>query len=225
MSTVANTHTVVEYNSGVTKALSGQRLSTHSWKTTKVGDTEYKRPSVCVSIPLVTSAEIAENVTALIPVIASFLQDTQDKMIRESLNVGKHGEYVHVTQESISVGAMIEWLESSNESGRLTKEVVAEWFDAEIAETLMVELAVKLGVSEECTQADSDKIEAIVGEFKNKISALAGGKTVYPVGIAKQLKKAVELVGNSDDVLKGRFLVRLDKMMLEVKENDLLGAL
>ncbi len=226
MSNIAETHTVVEYISGVTKPLSGQRLSTHSWKTVKSDNgTEYKRPSVCVSLPRVEAKEVVENVGLLSGVIVSYLEEVQNKMVREKLNETAHGEYVHVTEDSVSIAAMVEYLESSNESGRITKEAVVEWFDASIEEALMLQLSEKLGCSDIPTDAESAKIEAIVSEFRTKISGLAGGKTSYPIQIAKQLKKAVELVESNDDVLKDRFLVRLDKMMLAPVENDLLGAL
>lgn len=220
-----NVHTVTSYISGVTKAFTGQRLATVTFKTSKDKDSLYfgmKRESKAVSIPAITNDEITANMALLLPRVKELVQATQDKIIREAITA--NDSLLHVTQESISLAACLEYLEDSNESGRLTKETVATWFDSEVLEMLSLALAEKLGVSEVPTQAESDKIEAVVNEFKGKVASLAGGKTSFSPKIAAQVKKAVELAPESD-VLRSRFISRLDKMMQVAAENDLLNAL
>ncbi len=58
-----------------------------------------------------------------------------------------------------------------------------------------------------------------ISAFKDKVSALAGGKTMYEVKVAESLKKAVSLVEDGD-VLKARFIVRLNKMIEEGKKGQ-----
>lgn len=220
-----NTHTVTTYISGVTKAFTGQRLATVTFKTSKDKNSLYfgmKRESRAVSIPQITNADIESNMVLLLPHVKELVQGVQDKIVREAITA--NDGLLHVTQESIGMAAVIEYLEDSNESGRLTKEAVGEWFKENVMEMLMMTLAEKLGVSAEPTQEESDKVEKIVSEFQGKISSLAGGKTSYPAKMAAQLKKAVEMAPESD-VLRERFVVRLGKMMREVSENDLLNAL
>jgi hypothetical protein len=219
-----NVNTVVAYTSGVTKPFSGQRLASFNWKTGTNKDSLWfgiKRESKAVSLPQIAAADIAANITALTPHIRVWLHGVQDKMIREMLDVSD--TVLHVTNESIGIAAMCEFLEESNESGRVTKADVEVWFKENIADSLMVSLAERLGVSDTPSQADSDKIDAVVAAFKGKISALAGGKTSYDPKTAAQLQKCLSLVP-AGDVLADRFTLRLQKMV-EVKEDDLLNAL
>ena len=219
-------HTVVSYDPKSSKPFTGQRLAKFSWKTvTDKSNAMYgiKRDSKCVSLPVITDDAIATNIVALSPAIANFLHGVQDKMIREMLEVGNN--ISTVTTESISIAAICDWLEESDESGRLTKESVGTWFDAEVAESLALALSDRLGVSDVPTTAESDKIMSVVAAFKGKIAALAGGKTSYEPKVCKSLISALELVP-AGDALATRFVGRLNKMIVDsMKDEDLLMAL
>lgn len=219
-----NVNTVVAYTSGVTKPFAGQRLASFNWKTGTDKNSLWfgkKRESKAVSLPMVSNDMISSNLVALTPHIKVWLHGVQDKMIREQLEASDG--LLHVTNESIGIAAICEFLEESNESGRVTKADVEVWFTEQIADTLMVQLAERLGVSENPSQADSDKISAVVAAFKGKISALAGGKTSYDPKTAAQLQKCIALVP-AGDVLADRFSVRLQKMV-DVTPDSLLDAL
>ncbi len=214
-------HTVVTHD-GKNKAFAGQRLAKFSWKTNNVPGHELygiKRDSKCVSLPMIAGADIAANLAALTPAITSFLHGVQDKMVREMLEVGNN--VLHVTTESISIAAICEWLEGNDESGRLTKESVASWFDSEVSDNLAIALAAKLGVSEVPTDAESQKIMDVVAAFKGKISSLAGGKTSYEPKISRSLISALELAP-SGDALASRFIGRLEKMIAASVADDAL---
>lgn len=218
------THTVVAYESGKTKPLNGQRLASFSWKTSNDKDSLWfgiKRPSKAVSVPHLTAAQITENMHALAPHLITYLESVQDKIIREMLESSDN--LLHVSQESIDVPAILEYLEDSNESGRLTKDTVKVWFKEKIADSLMVQLAEKLGVGDEPTSEDSAKIEKIVAAFEGKVASLAGGKTSYDAATAKQLQKCISLVPEGD-VIADKFTVRLQRM-IDAPEVSLLDAL
>lgn len=212
-------HSVVSFT-GKEKAFTGQRLAKFSWKTNAVG---IKRESVCVSLPVIGAETVADNLVVLTPIIVEYLHSVQDKMIRGMLEGASNPSTV--TTESISVAAIIEYLEASDEGGRLTKESVGNWFNENISEMLAVTLADRLGVSEVPTAEESDRVMRTVEAFKGKISALAGGKTVYEPKICKSLISALELA-DAGDALATRFKGRLAKMIAEhVAGDDLLSAL
>lgn len=217
-------NTVVAYTSGVTKPFAGQRLASFNWKTSTQKDSLWfgkKRESKAVSLPQIGSDTIVANIGVLTPHIRVWLASVQDKMIREQLEVSDN--VLHITNESIGIAAMCEYLEESNESGRVTKADVEEWFKENIADSLMVQLAERLGVSDTPSQSESDKIDAVVAAFKGKIAALAGGKTSYDPKTATQLQKCISLVP-AGDVLADRFTLRLQKMV-DTTPDDLLNAL
>lgn len=208
-------HNVVPYVSGKTKAFDGQRLATITYKT--IRDKEHplfnvKRESKAVSLPVIEDAVVSENLTVLMPHIKAVLYKAQDAIIREKLD--NDSKLSFITPEDIGMPAILEYLDNSSESGRLTKESVAKWFDETIADNLMLALADKMGISEHPTQEQSKQIETIVAQFKDKVSALAGGKTMYEAKMCESLKKCLSLA-SSDDVIASRFTVRLDKMIAE----------
>lgn len=212
-------HTVTNYD-GKNKAFTGQRLAKFTWKTvTDKNSAMYniKRDSKCVSLPVVTGAEISSNLAALTPHITNFLHGVQDKIVREILESGN--DVRHVSNESISIAAICEYLDASDESGRLTKESVIGWFNDTLSDNLAVALSVKLGVSDVPTDAESAKILAVVGAFKDKIAALAGGKTAYAPQICTSLLSALELAP-AGDVLAVRFTARLNKMIEDSKAGE-----
>lgn len=218
-------HSVVTYT-GKEKPFTGQRLAKFSWKTvTDKSSPMYniKRDSKCVSLPVVTGDDISNNLVVLIPHFTSFLHVVQDKMIREMLESGN--SVSTVTTESISISAITEWLDSNDDSGRLTKESVCKWFDDSISESLTVVLADKLGVSDVPSNEESDKIIAVVNAFRSKISSLAGGKTVFEPKICTSVINALELAP-AGDALAVRFIGRLRGMIEASKSGDeLLSAL
>jgi hypothetical protein len=225
MSVIDNlNHSVVSYDPKSTKAFTGQRLSKVTYKTITDKNSEFygiKRDSKCVSLPLVQVADVVANIASLAPAVVEYLHSVQDKIVRERVDAGA----TSISMQEISIAACIEWLESNSESGRLTKEVVASWFDETISDQLTVTLAEKLGVSEVPTDAESAKILAVVEAFKSKVASLAGGKTSFEPKVCKSLVNALALAP-AGDVLATRFTTRLNKMIAEAEAGaDLLALL
>lgn len=216
MSIVSNTHNICILDKS-TKAFQGQRLSKHSWKTTKEG---IKPESKAVSIPLITAAEIEQAGDALTNHLIAYLETVQDAMIKEMIVNGK----TEVNDAQISIAAITEYLDSESSGGRLTKEDAAKWFKSTLEDNIALALAEKLGVSEQPTQTESEQIYKIVKEFEDKVSGLAGGKTSYPIEVAKAVQKALDFVEDKEDPIYVRFSKRLEKMQ-EVKSTSLLDAL
>src|ERR1700674_4660994 len=142
-------HNVVSYISGTTKPFSGQRLVAITYKTVTYKESIHyniKRESKAVSVPVIADDVITSNIVALVPHIRTLLENTQKSIIRELLDASNN--VVSMPNKSISISECISYLESSDESGRLTKESVGNWFDSSIADMLTLSLADKLGISD-----------------------------------------------------------------------------
>lgn len=214
----ATAHSVVAYDPKSSKAFTGQRLAKVTYKTVTDKTSELygvKRESKCVSLPLIPTADVISNIAALAPAVVEYLHSVQDKIVRERVDAGAS----HITMDEVSIASCIEWLDSNSESGRLTKETVAKWFDETVAEPLAVVLMDKLGISATPTDAESNKILAVVEAFKGKVASLAGGKTSYEPKVCKSILNALELAP-AGDVLATRFSNRLNKMIEEAKANE-----
>lgn len=215
MSNFNGQHAVVSYVSGVTKALSGgNRLAVISYKTVKdklTGKDLGKKESKAVSVPLLDDVGIKGQIPELIPHIRDMLAGVQDKIIREMLD--SEVSCSHISDADISISACISYLESESGVGRMTKVMLNEWFDTCLADDLMVALANKLGVSDVPSAGEAAKIEGLMSVYREKLSALAGGKTSYDVKTAVSLIKALELKGNiADDSIGGKLHEKLVKM-------------
>ena len=208
-------HSVVAYDPKASKPFTGQRLSKVTFKT--VTDKEsalcgIKRESKCVSLPVIKSDDVVSNIVILAPAISEYLMSVQDKIVRERVEANA----AHITREEMSITAIVDWLESNNESGRLTKESVGQWFVDNIECELAVRLAEKLGVSDVPTEQENKQIMAVVSTFKDKVSSLAGGKTSYEPKLCESLIKAISFAP-AGDALAARFTARLEKMIAESK--------
>ena len=227
MSVISNAaHNVIAYESGKTKALAGQRLAVFTYKTSQDKESLWygiKRPSKAVSLPAVHPEEVTRALPLLMPHIIAMCHGVQDKIMREKLDASS--DLLHIAGVDINMDSILAYLDDSNESGRLTKETVATWFDGAIADNLMLALAERMGVSDTPTDAQSAQIERLVGEFKNKVAGLAGGKTSYEPKLCESIKKVVALAP-AGDPLATRFTARLDKMIADSANSvSLLDAL
>src|SRR5882762_4237957 len=133
MSIISNRHNVVAYTSGVTKPFDGQVLVTVAYKTGKDG---VKKESKCASVPIIGGEDIVGNIEALVPHIQEMLAGVRKSILRELLD--KEPEPVDVASNALSVAACIEYLEASDENGRLTKESVGVWFESAIGDSLAI---------------------------------------------------------------------------------------
>lgn len=209
MSNISNVHNITAYTTGVTKPYSGQRLSTITYKTDRT--TQVKRDSVCVSVPVIVSNDIAIRINEFLPHITALCERTQDAIIRSVHESGR----TQVQDSDISVSAVLEYLNADAGGGRITKVQAAEWFDTVIADPLAVALASRLGASVNPTQEQADHIESLLGDFKDKISSLTAGNTKHNTDTITVLRKAISFAP-AQDVIAEKFIARLDVMSRKV---------
>lgn len=166
-------------------------------------------------------SSVQDNLTALMPYIVAFLKDQENGYIKSLHMAGK----TKVAADDVSFDALVEYMEQNTASARLTKEDVEAWFAAKIEAPLIDAVSERLGVSEEPTEQELDKLAAIVETYKTKLSGLAGGRTVYRAEEAERLQAALVRAGvATGDVIGSRFNDRLEKMKTATAD-DLLLAL
>jgi hypothetical protein len=215
MSNISSTHTVTAFDSAKSQAFVGQRLVKATYKSTKKDGKVIpaKFSNVCASIPVVTYAEIEPHLEALKTHIVELLQKSQDGVFK-SIYEAKQGVMSEVQDADISVLACIGYLEAESSGGRLTKEFLESWFVTDVLETAYLVFADKLGYSGDLTPEQDGTILKHLNGYKDMISALSGGRTIYTPQQVKNLQKLLALIPESDTGLK---LEKKLQAMIEVK--------
>ncbi len=223
MSNVSNVHDVKLFKAG-DKALSGQRLAKVGYKSTKKAKARY--PSVAVSVPPIELDSINdEQRSALNPYLVKILEDAQDGIIK-SLYEGKDGTLKTVRDEEISVDACIGYLKAESEGNRLTTELIGQWFDSELSDSLMVVLAEKLGfipsdaqdgADIELTADQTTVVDKHLKVHKELFSSLAGGATILAEKQIKGLKNALQYA-DERSLIAGKLMGRLESMERKTSE-------
>lgn len=221
MSNVSNVHSVVPFTAG-DKALSGQRLAKVGYKSSKKTPARFK--SVAVSVPYISPDRIREQIQALMPHIGTMLENAQDGLIR-SLYEGADGTLERVTDDEISISAIIGWMNAEATGDRLTKERIEVWFDSELSENLSAQIAEKLGYlsgSGELTADQESTIGKHVKVYREVLSMLAGGKTLLAEKQIKGCRNALALCPDDSDVIAVRLNARLDAMEKKERIEEML---
>lgn len=223
MSNVSTAHDVINYVSGKSVALDGQRLAVVKFKTT--ANVKAPMPNKCVSVPVMEITPSRTDITAdelqaLYPHITSMVQKAQDEIIRAKLL--ENGEGYKVLDSDINMQSVILYLAEESKGNRLSKEYIAGWFADNVAELLTVALADKLGISDTPSEAESKKLQATVNMYCDKLQGLAGSKTAYTPEVADKLLRALEIAAPADDKLTMQFVSKLQAMK-EKPVADLMG--
>lgn len=207
MSNVSNRHTVIPFVAGKSTALSNQRLIRVLYKPSKKVAQKY--PSVCVSVPNIEEPLSADTLDKLNPYIIEMIQKAQDGIVKNMYEESK-GKLSNISDEDISINAVISFLEEESSGGRLNKEILYSWFDEFLKDNLTVTIAEKLNIDD----IDDEKIIKAVNGYKEMIASLSGGATVYSEKQVKNLLKVLELSSaEDDDAIIGRLNKRLNNMI------------
>lgn len=214
---ITNRHTVNPFIAGKSQPMADQRLAKVGYKSTKANPARF--PSICVSVPFITELD-EQQIERLSPYIVSMLENAQDGIIR-SLYESRDGHLSEVSDADISIDSCISFLEAESTGGRLTKEFLEQWFDAQMRDNLTVVVADKLGFSEL-----NDDVLATVGKhvsgYRGLISSLSGGKTLLQEPQIRGLLRALE-VSSVDDETAIKLNARLNAMLNRPKIEELLG--
>lgn len=203
MSNISNRHSVSTFVSAGkdrSVAYSGQRLSVARFKVSKDNP---NAKSQCVSIPKYELS--VEERNALSTQINEWFWNQQDAIIRDRVVAGADA----ITDEEISVTAVLSYLTQQAAGERLTGDSIKEWFVAELQDILLVAFADKMGIGNEPTDEQTEKLQRICNVYRDKFATLAGGRTVVDADSRQKMLKALELIDCSDGVA-AKLLARLN---------------
>ena len=219
MSNVSNRHNVVEFKSGKSVPLTGQRLVRVMYKPDRKTKIQ-KYQSVCVSVPQITEPLDCDTLDKLNPYILNLLREGQDKIVK-SMYEAKNGDLSSISDEDISLSSIIQFLENENTGGRLTKEFLISWFNENVQDNISIVIAEKLGLDNP-SDKDWEKINKSVNGYRDMLSSLSGGAVMYSRGQCTALLKCLEVGGVDDDVNK-KLVNRLNNMMNPPAVQELLS--
>lgn len=202
------------------------------YKVAKTGENAgvKKGNNVCLLVPHFSSSEVTEVINNLMPHIKALIEAEQDKIIK-GLHVSGGDDYL-VNPDLLSMSAVIKSLEESKTSGtRMNKEVITSWFTDNLAESLSILFADKLGVSETPTEAEAEKVSMFMNVYKNKFAGLASNLVTYSVEETDKLLVALDKVSElddsfeastkSDNLITCKIIEKLEKMKKPVDVSSL----
>jgi hypothetical protein len=219
MSNISTRHNIVKFESGKSQAFTGQRLAKVGYKTTK--QTKAKFDSVCVSLPKIEEQTILDNSHRLVPYIRNLLETAQDGIIR-SLYETSGGLLSSIDDSELSIDSILGFLSAESNGGRLTKEVIADWFVQHVQDNLTVVVAEKLGF-QELTETEMDVVNKQLNMFSGLAQSLAAGTTVLSAQQKTGLRKIIDLANDAGQKVSDALTARLDAM--DKKELDLAAML
>lgn len=212
MSIISDTHSFnkLEKNS---KPLNGQRLV----RLIAKGENKHVNlsESLCVSVPRVTSEEVADVIDRLLPHIVGMVQDAQDKMIREyRIESGREA----IQQSVIRMDEVVAWLDANAAGDRVTSEYLAEWFTEEYAEAAHQYIANAMGVD----IVNGEVPEVVMQKtavLRDMFTGWSSGKYSPNIPKLKAMIKFAESVDELDGRMSGLIVKCRD--MLTKKEAEL----
>ncbi len=193
----------------------GRRTIAVLYKVAKTGKNAgiKKGNNVCLLVPPLSISEIENNIDKLMPHVLAMCEVEQNK-IAKTLHISG-GDDVLVSPTEISIDSIIRSLEAERVSTRLNKETVQSWFDTELADSLTILFADKLGLSDSLTQNEEDKLNSLVGVYKTKFSNLASNVVTYQPAEAEKLMIAMDKcdIDMKNDIIAAKLGEKLDKMI------------
>lgn len=193
-----------------------QRLSVHTFKEMPEKDADgnkvlnadgspkmkAKHANRCVSIPDIRIVIQPDTIAAA---LQDKFYDLQDAVIKEiilsALTDGATGsdgkaKTITVSDEQISLEACAKFHASRN-TGKLSKEVLTKWFDADMLEALTLKFAKQMKLPAEPTAEQAAAIDKGIADFRNVFAGLAAPKAMLPEATAKDLQRALKLAPES----------------------------
>jgi hypothetical protein len=184
----------------------------------KAGENSYVR----IPVNHITVDSVAANIDELAPYIVSYLQSIEDLEFKKQHKSGR----LNIFTNGLTMEAVIDLLEASSEnSGRLNKEMIEAWFEMYIADALTELFAAKMGIDEMSLETDLLRLQKTITAYKAKFASLSNPKVSLVEADCKAMINVIEksLGDNEIDSMSKRFIAKLDKLMN--KEDDILEGL
>lgn len=204
MSTISNRHSINTFVPGKSQPLTDQRLAKIGWKTTKKQAAKYK--NICVSVPVLTNAEIVPFSERLLPFVRSMLADAQDEIVR-SLYESSEGTLASVAQEEISIDSCINYLIADQSGDRLNAKMIGDWFDANVRDAFTVILCEQNKIDD----CDDPRVVQTVNGYRGVVASINGRNSLNPMqrSEVRNLLRACEV---HEDGIGAKIVAKLDEM-------------
>lgn len=207
-------------NSSASYLPAGHRLAEITWKTptNEKNNAAYKKPaSTCVAIPLI-NLTIQPSVlqTAL---IAAF-EALQDAVIRHHISQhllrdsAMNLATIIIPSDILTPEGVAAFQAAQATSAKLSKELLATWFDCSIKDQLEEKLALIPGM-------DEKKLIAVMLQHKTLICDLASPRAAMNEDLARKLQRAINLAPDPTDKIYAALNKKLEGFMKPTE--DLLG--
>lgn len=197
----------------------GTRLVKALYKANSDGKKVAENSYTLVPTAHITEEIVIERAADLAPYVVTFLQEWEDKAIKEQHKAGA----TRIFTEYLTLDKVIAALEEAEAGARLNAEKIGAWFTEHLQDSLLLAFMDKLGITGEPTEQEADKLAAILDAYKKRFESLAGGKTVIKEQDCKAMILCIQVAEADNTVLGRKFIARLESM--SKKEDDLLLAL
>ncbi len=202
-------YTFAAYDSkNPTSPATGNRLSKVQFR----GEQAKKHEPVFIEVAEISEETVTENMVVLMPHLMNLVTATQDTIIREHHIAG----YLEVQADAISFDAIVDKLESTGE-GKLNKDKIFAWFDADVKDKITVAFANKWGLSDQPSEQEEKKLNELVNTYRTNYGALAGASSTFMPDTCNGMIKALEVTETHETSIGKRFVARLGKIRDKVK--------
>jgi hypothetical protein len=213
MSTEHNvtTYIVRLHSEGMKPMLPNCRLSVIRWKATKdkAGTIIPARRSMAVEVP---NLELSVTPAVLQTALSAAYLELQDEFIRSKVEEALEAkrENIFFTFQDFQPESLAAYLSEKATSGKLSGDVIATWFDANLADNLEEAFAAKEDVTD-------DQIKKALKDYRESFSKLASPAWAPPIKIVKQLHSALQKAAS--DKVTSQLESRLTKMLAPKTES------
>ena len=197
----------------------GTRLVKCLYKANSEGKKVAENSYTLVPTAHITEETVIERAADLAPYVVTFLQEWEDKAIKEQHKDGA----TRIFTEYLTLDKVIAALEESEAGARLNAEKIGKWFVDNLQDSLLLAIMDKLGITEEPTEQEAQKLEMVLEAYRKKFESLASGKTFIKEADCKAMIVCMQTAEATDTLLGRKFVSRLENM--QKKEDDLLLAL
>lgn len=198
----------------------GMRLVKCLYKTNlKTGNVAGENSYIIVPESHLSEEVVIAEVATLAPYISAYLQEQEDKIIKEA----HKNKSIGFSDAFLSVAKILEALDASGQGNRLNKDKIESWYNSDMKEQLLVAFADKMGLSDTPSDEEITRLSEISEVYKAKYASLASGKTLYKKEEAELLIKALTVTGAGENGIGARFVTRLEGMKTHKSEELLLS--
>lgn len=192
-------------------------------KLIKKGENSKLPQSLAIEVPMLTDAAMNDwlaNATIRASVLAH-IEGLRDSWLKEQASNGNMTvQYADITVDAVAAHVLAS--ARSGGLGQLSEASIAQYFEDNMREMLIVAFADRLGMSDTVSDAEVRKLEQLCNSTRDNLKKLASKK---PVAFDERVRRALEWAldtTNTGDTMHTRLVAKLNN---QVSEDDMLAVL